>query len=54
MYSLSGFPPGFKNGIDMDSKLAAAQDLGPNSVLQQGTPWINYGLYKNKTKNQQQ
>lgn len=34
----------------MDSKLAAAQDLGPTSVLQQEIPWINYGFYRNKTK----
>lgn len=34
----------------MDCKPAADQDLGPNSVLQQEIPWINYGLYKNKTK----
>jgi len=52
-YSLSDFSPGLKNGIDMDSKLAAAQDLGPNSVLLEEIPWINYGLYKSKTKQQQ-
>lgn len=50
MHSLSDLPPGFKNGMDMDSKLAATQDLGSNSVLQQEIPWINYGLCKKKPK----
>lgn len=47
-YTLSDFAPGFKSEIVMDPKPVAVQYFGPNSVLQQEIPWINYGLYKKK------